>query len=127
MFCDAVRMQTYWITYGSGIFTFAISAAMGLKCVLTILEEVPKPLSPDSRGEEDAGSNNVVVGFWSRVFFKFSHPIIAFGFLNNLSVEVLDDLGPEYASGQLALRFDAAWAVGMIPSVACWTQNCFPW
>lgn len=87
----------------------ALGAAMRLAMV--ILEEVPKPLVKSSTArKEDDLCKEATSGFWNRTMLLWLNPTLLHGFRQNLEMEHLANLGPDFSSETLSNRFEVVWA-----------------
>lgn len=87
----------------------ALGAAIRL--VMVILEEVPKPLIKSSAAQTDGDlCKEATSGFWNRTMLLWLNPTLLHGFRQNLEMEHLANLGPDFSSEALSDRFEVVWA-----------------
>lgn len=85
-----------------------------LRFALMILEEIPKPLvkSPTDDSSDEEMSQEATGGFWNRTMLVWLTPTLLHGFKQNLEIENLAPLGPDFSAEILGERFEPVWEKG---------------
>lgn len=91
------------------LLAVVIAVAGSQKLVLIILNEISKAGDIEDAALRASLGKESISGFWNRSLFLWLNPILAFGFRSTLSVEQLENLGPEFSSRQLLDTFNSRW------------------
>ncbi len=110
---DAAKIRSYFARDDTHSLAYASIVAVAIKGILLILEEIPKrPSIADEEVRKSVG-NEAVSGFWSRSLFVWLNDLLLLGYRSIITVDDLEELGPEFASETLHKSFSLVWAAGI--------------
>lgn len=99
----------------------AVTSAV-CKLVTMLLEEVRKTHFVRDPNTGKPVGQEATSGFWSRVLYLWLNRTFFVGFKQVLTIDDLDNLGPEFSSENLLERFNAAWIIGK-PALQRYTKS----
>lgn len=104
---EIIKTRSFFMRDGLSTIAALSASTAGLKLVLIMLQEVPKPLV-DLTGE--VISQEARCGFWNQILAVWVNPTMSLGRRQALTMKNLSTLGPEYSSQRLSSEFDRIWA-----------------
>lgn len=118
---DGATARSYFLRSGCDDLGAVTVLAAACKLVIMILEEIPKKkyVKTSNTGtatEEELPGKEAVSGFWNRTLYLWLNETFRAGFKQNLSIDQLDNLGPEFSSKMLSETFQTVWSDGMFTS-----------
>lgn len=107
VFLDGIKARSYLLRVGLDNVGAAQIVVVAAKFALLLLEEVPK--TPILANFGKFVGKEALSGFWSRSLFLWLNEIFVVGFRQNLTVEELGNLEPQFSTELLASQFKEAW------------------
>lgn len=112
---EMARSRSFFLRGGLQAVGGLTTVGTVLRFALMVLEEIPKPLvktpTNDSSSDEEM-SQEATGGFWNRTMLVWLTPTLIHGFKQNLEIEHLAPLGPDFSAETLAQRFEPVWDKG---------------
>ncbi|KJZ71929.1 hypothetical protein HIM_08685 [Hirsutella minnesotensis 3608] len=110
-----------------GLYTLGcVNVASALfKAAIVVLEEVPKTSLLRRSDETHALGKESTSGFWSRSLFLWLNSTLLLGFRNIINTGDLQELGPDFSSRRLYLKFEPIWSKADKTSPRCLAKACF--
>lgn len=113
---EFIRCRTFLLR-SSMTAVGALSLVIGLcKATIVVMQEIPKSLQ-QNRAVAEKLSPDAIAGFWNRTLLLWINSTFFIGFRQNLTMENLGSLGPNFSSARLAARFEQSWETGTITFV----------
>ncbi len=112
---DMFKSRTYFSRPNlPGLDSIGVICVVGavVKAVLLVLEEVPKQSKLGSKRLRLLFGRESTSGFWNRSLFIWLNSTLFFGFRNIISVDDLDNLGPDFDEEKLLAEFRKVWDKG---------------
>ncbi|KAK5996562.1 ABC multidrug transporter B [Cladobotryum mycophilum] len=121
---DIAQARSYFSRNGlRAIGALSVVVAI-LKLVLVLLEEVPKKSLVRKHDLCSSLGREATSGFWSRSLFLWLNSTLLIGFRNIISVDTLEDMGPDFHSERLFAKFEPFWAKANRDSAHCLMKAC---
>lgn len=111
---EMARSRSFFLRDGLQAVGALTTVGTVLRFALMILEEIPKPLviTPTNNSSNEEMSQEATGGFWNRTLLVWLTPTLLHGFKQNLEIENLAPLGPDFSAKKLSDRFEPVWANG---------------
>lgn len=93
---DVIRVRTLWLSFSSPIIASVLSASVGLKAVMLVLEGTCK--QPFLKKQYQDNTPEAVSGIYSRSLFLWVNPFLWKGYRGVLSVDTLNVLDDDLVS-----------------------------
>lgn len=123
---EIARSRSFFLRGNLAAVGALTAVGTAVRILMVVLEELPKPLIAPSPARSVASPDEYLCkeatsGFWNRTMLLWINPTLLHGFRQNLEMEHLAGLGPDFSSEMLSIKFEVVWAKStyFIPSIKC--------